>query len=87
MNDDNQPTSAIELMRRHLRPEGTIGHVRLHIANYGYVDGELINRCLDELEMMPARVQLGQPPTALEQLAYIVLCDSAYIAVAGRSEA
>jgi hypothetical protein len=40
---------------------------------------EFINECIDELEKMPARAALGESPTKLEQLAYQLLCDSAYI--------
>jgi hypothetical protein len=40
---------------------------------------EFIEKCIAELERMPVRSALGEPPTALEQLAYTLLCDSAYI--------
>jgi hypothetical protein len=40
---------------------------------------DFVDRCLDELERMPMRAAVGDGPTHLEQLAYQLLLDSAYI--------
>jgi hypothetical protein len=65
-------------MRMHLQPKGTAPVVGLHL-NDRFFHADFIHKCIDELEKMPFRDALGQPPTDLEKLAYILLCDSAYI--------
>lgn len=71
--------SITDRMRHYLKPKGSAPIVQLHLAEYGMFDHNFINECIDELEKMPARAALGEPPTKLEQLAYQLLCDSAYI--------
>ena len=68
----------IERMRNNLRPGGTAPVVGLHL-NERFFNVEFIEQCIRELEMMPARSAVGEPPNALEKLAYTLLCDSAYI--------
>ena len=67
-----------ERMRFHLQPRGTAPVVGLHLNNrFFHVD--FINKCVDELEKIPMKVALGDQPSNLEKLAYMLLCDSAYI--------
>jgi hypothetical protein len=71
--------SITERMRHYLQPKGTAPVVQLHLADHGMFKHDFIEACIDELDKMHIRVALGQPPTKLEQLAYSLLCDSAYI--------
>ena len=68
-----------ERMRHYLKPKGTAPIVQLHLAECGIFNHDFITACIDELDQIPVRAALGQPPTKLEQLAYQLLCDSAYI--------
>ena len=67
-----------ERMRAALAPRGTANISRLQMDN-SFVDYDFVCKCIDELERMPLRAELGQPPSNLEKLAYMLLCDSAYI--------
>ena len=71
--------SVTERMRNNLRPKGSAGVVQLHLVNHGIFNFDFIDKCITELEKMPMRAVCGEPPTHLERLAYILLCDSAYI--------
>lgn len=65
-------------MRHHLQPGGTAPVVCLRLHDR-YFDKEFVHKCIDELDKMPIRAVLGEPPTNLEKLAFMLLCDSAYI--------
>jgi hypothetical protein len=65
-------------MRSQLQPKGTADIVQLGLTDR-FFQSDFINKCIDELERMPMRAALGEEPTSLEKLAYILLCDSAYI--------
>ena len=69
----------VEKLRNNLRPKGTAPVVQLRLNGYGMFNSEFINKCIDELEMIPMRAVLGEQPSNLEKLAYQLLCDSAYI--------
>ena len=72
--------SITDIMRDRLKPGGTAPIVGLKTAPYGlWLNHSFVESCIDELEKMPIRAELGQPPTNLEKLAYMLLCDSAYI--------
>lgn len=69
-----------ERMRNALQPQGTSPIVRLHCGNSDmYVNHDFVTKCIDELDKMQARALLGDAPSNLEKLAYMLLCDSAYI--------
>jgi hypothetical protein len=68
-----------ERMRHYMKPKGSAPIVQLHLAEHGMFNHDFISACIDELEKMTVRAALGEPPTKLEQLAYQLLCDSAYI--------
>jgi len=70
----------IEQLRNNLSPQGTEPVVALRLDNR-FINADFISACIDELEKMPIRSVMGEPPTKLEQLAYMLLCDSAYIKV------
>jgi hypothetical protein len=74
-------TSIIERLRNNLRPLGTSPVVLLRPMHSVGIEMhvEFVQKCIDELEMMPIRAELGQPPSNLEKLAYQLLLDSAYI--------
>lgn len=73
----------VERLRNRLQPRGTENLVQLTwTSNFGMVKYDLIAECLDELDRMPLRTELGTPPTALERLAYQLLLDSAFIDLA-----
>ena len=71
----------IEKLRNNLSPKGTEPIVVLRpLASSGIaMHADFVTKCIDELERMPIRAALGEPPTCLEQLAYQLLLDSAYI--------
>lgn len=69
----------IERLRNQLQPRGTAPVVQLIIAGYGMYNSDFVTKCIDELEKMPLRAAVGDKPNALEQLAYQVLLDSAFI--------
>ena len=72
--------TVIEKMRNNLRPQGTAPIVMLHTNGSGlWLNHEFVTTCIDELERMPMKAALGQEPSNLEKLAYMLLCDSAYI--------
>lgn len=69
----------IETLRTRLVPQGEMDVVRLHLENEWF-NHSVIQECIREIERMPMMVgALGHVPTALERLAYHLLCDSAYI--------
>ncbi len=75
---NNKPMGIIEIMRERLQPGGTAPVVGLHLNNR-FFNEDFIVQCIDELEKMAIRAQLGEMPNPLEKLAYTLLCDSAYI--------
>ena len=66
-----------ENMRNNLEPKGTLQVCHLHMN--GHFDKEFIWRCIDELDRMYMRCAAGDRPTALEQLAYELLMESAHL--------
>lgn len=72
-------TDIIKILRNSLQPLGTDPVVQLHLAGYGMFDSDFISKCIDDLEKLPLRAQLGEPLTNLEKLAYHLLIDSAGI--------
>jgi hypothetical protein len=74
-----QDMTLIERLRNNLQPRGTAPLVQLRINGVGMFNKEFVDKCLDELERMPMRSAVGDGPTHLEQLAYQLLLDSAYI--------
>ena len=75
MNDELPIT---EQMRRALKPRGTANISRLQMDD-PFVDYNFVLKCIDELEKIPVRAALGDNPSNLEKLAYMLLCDSAFI--------
>jgi hypothetical protein len=71
--------SVTQKMRCALVPGGTLPVVKLHLNNHGYVNHDLILRCLDEIDKLPMKQALGEPLSELERLAIMLLMDSAYI--------
>ena len=71
-------TQTIQTLRAVLQPLGTADIVELQMFNR-FFHKKFVDECIDELEKLPTRAALGEPPTALERLAYALLCDSAYI--------
>lgn len=70
----------IEQLRNSLQPRGTDPIVILRTMSVGIVlHADFVTKCIDELERMPMRAMLGEEPSNLERLAYMLLCDSAYI--------
>jgi len=73
--------SIIERMRANIKPlcGASSPLVRIQLNENTFCDPAFINKCIAELEGMEVRSELGQPPSCLEQLAYEVLRDSAFI--------
>ena len=69
----------LQKMRDTLKPGGTADLVFLRLNSACCVRTSLINEALDEIERLPMMVQVGQPVTALQKLAIMLLKDSAYI--------
>ncbi len=73
----------IHQLRNNLRPGGTLPVVFLKpYGNYMELNADFVSACIDEVEKMPMRVALGDKPSKLEQVAYMLLCESAYIDLA-----
>lgn len=73
--------SIIERMRANIKPlcGASSPLVRIQLNENTFYDFAFINSCISELENMEGRAELGQSPSCLEQLAYEVLKDSAFI--------
>lgn len=70
----------VERLRNNLQPQGTAPVVGLRTRGSGmWLNQEFVNKCIDEVERIPAKAMLGEGPSNLEKLAYMLLCDSAYI--------
>jgi hypothetical protein len=71
----------IQRLRDNLQPKGTGPVVLLNVLGPGGMEMhvDFVRACIDELEKMPHRAELGQKPSNLEKLAYQLLLDSAYI--------
>ena len=79
-NDMNKNMTIIEQLRNSLRPKGTAPIVILRPMGVGIeLHADFVTKCIDELERMPLLAILGEEPSNLERLAYMLLCDSAYI--------
>jgi hypothetical protein len=76
-------SSIIERMRANIKPRcGALSPlVYIHLNEGTFYDPAFIGKCIAELEGMEARSELGQPPSCLEQLAYDLLKDSAFISM------
>ena len=75
-----QDMSIVERLRNNLQPKGTAPIVILRPLGVGIeMHADFVSKCIDELEKMPVRAAMGEPPTNLEKLAYQLLLDSAYI--------
>jgi hypothetical protein len=76
-----QDMTLIEQLRNNLQPQGTADIVLLKPRHSSGIElsADFVNKCITELERIPLLASLGQPPSNLERLAYMLLCDSAYI--------
>ena len=76
-----QDMTLIERLRNNLQPKGTAPIVLLRPLNSCGIEmhSDFVNKCIDELERMPALAAVGYTPSNLEKLAYQLLLDSAYI--------
>lgn len=77
---DKPQVDIIAQMRHYLQPKGTAPIVVLRTESGGiWLNHSFVSACIDELERMPMRAVLGEGPSKLEQLAYMLLCDAAYV--------
>lgn len=77
------PTSEdiIAKLKAALQPQGSAALVGLKTAGAGiWLSVDHVQAAINELEKLPQRTTLGEPPSPLEQVAYMLLCDSAGIA-------
>ncbi len=74
-------TDIIQHLRANLQPKGTAPVVLLRPMHSVGIEMhvDFVQKCIDELEQIPARAALGDMPSNLEKLAYQLLLDSAYI--------
>jgi len=70
--------SITDRMRANLAPKGSMNVSYIHLSS-NHFDYDFIMKCINELDAMQIRSELGMPPTNLEKLAFMLLCDSAYI--------
>jgi hypothetical protein len=72
--------SIIERLHANLQPRGSEPVVVLR-PNCGYiaVDEDFITACINEVAKIEIKVKLGDKPSNLETLAFMLLCDSAGI--------
>ena len=68
----------IEDLRNRLQPGGTLNVVNLQIRER-YFDKEFVDACINQIQKLNIKLMLGGKINALEQLAIMLLCDSAYI--------
>ena len=68
--------SIADQLRDNLAPKGTADLCHIFMR-CGHFDREFIWKCIDELERMPMRAAVGDTPTNLEKLAYMLLMESA----------
>jgi hypothetical protein len=76
-----QDMTLIEQLRNNLQPQGTANVVLLKPRHSSGIElsADFVNKCIDELTQVTLRVHLGDDPSNLERLAYMLLCDSAYV--------
>lgn len=75
-----QDMTLIERLRNELQPKGTAPIVILRTLGVGIeMHADFVSKCIDELELMHVRAELGDGPSNLEKLAFQLLLDSAYI--------
>ncbi len=65
-------------LRNNLAPKGTANISTLCLSDR-FVDYDFVLKCIDDLEKIEINAVLGIEPTNLEKLAYMLLCNSAYI--------
>lgn len=71
-------TDVLHKLRTNLQPKGSAQIVGLRSAAAGiWLPFHWIQKALTELETIPMRTILGEPPTPLEKVAFMLLCDSA----------
>lgn len=72
--------SLIEKLRNNLQPQGTAPVVILRTNGVGIeLNAEFVSKCIDELARMEILAAVGEEPSNLERLAFMLLCDSAYL--------
>jgi hypothetical protein len=75
-----QDMTVIQQLRNNLQPQGTAPVVILRTAGIGIeLHADFVTKCIDELARMELLAELGGAPSNLERLAFMLLCDSAYI--------
>ena len=72
-------TRMAQEMRQVLKPGGPIDVVGLHLKSTCFVRTAFIDAAITEVERIPTQLAHGEPITALQQLAIMVLKDSARI--------
>jgi len=79
--DQFNDTDLIQQLRTNLQPQGTADIVLLRTRHSSGIElsADFVNKCIDELSQVTLRDHLGDDPSNLERLAYMLLCDSAYI--------
>ena len=78
---EQETDSLTNRLRAQLQPQGTAPIVFVKTRGLGLVlDSEFVNKCIDELDRVNLSAVLGiQSPSNLEKLAFMLLCNSAYI--------
>ena len=72
--------TVIEQLRNSLQPQGTAPVVILRSRGIGIeLHADFVTKCIDELEKIEALAIVGEVPSNLERLAFMLLCDSAHI--------
>ena len=70
----------IERLRNNLQPQGTAPIVILRSRGIGIeLHADFVTKCINELEQIELLAMVGEEPSNLERLAFMLLCDSAYI--------
>ena len=70
----------IERLRNNLQPQGTAPIVILRSRGIGIeLHADFVTKCINELEQIELLAMVGEEPSNLEKLAFMLLCDSAYI--------
>ena len=70
----------IEQLRNNLQPKGTAPIVILRTLGIGIeLHADFVTKCINELEQIELLAMVGEEPSNLERLAFMLLCDGAYI--------
>ena len=70
--------TVVEKLRNKFETDETPELIRLHLE-HAFFKQPFIHECIRDVERLAVRIQMEDKISNLEKLAYLLLCDSAYI--------